>query len=336
MLLSLVLPVYNCAAWLPQCLNSVLAAKLTDFEMVLVDDGSTDNSRAVAEAYAETHPMIRVLSQPNSGPSAARNAGLRQCRGDFVAFLDSDDYLLPEAFAETVSLLARYEADLWVSDFFRVTGDGAVVDRIEQIAPADEPVFGRAAMRRFVSSGDCVWNVWRCIFRRSFLEAHGLCFREGFHCGEDMEFMIRALTLAERIAFFHNPYYCYRVNYGGTLMLRYTAERVRQLTEMMLSSARHLDGLDGEPAASLKRMLAREYLLNLSLYRQCPPEERAEALRWLKGAQTLAAHADSGAYRCAAAFVSLFGIPLSSALLLAAKRLRRQIRKHEQRAPYGL
>ena len=124
MLLSIIIPVYNAEAWLSACLDSVLAAVSEDCELILVDDGSTDGSFALAEAYARRFAQIRVLRQQNAGPSAARNAGLCVSRGDFVAFLDSDDTVIPEAFAKTISLLPSFAADFWVSDFFRVACNG--------------------------------------------------------------------------------------------------------------------------------------------------------------------------------------------------------------------
>lgn len=330
MLLSVVMPVYNAEKWLEACLDSVLAAGVGDCEILLVDDGSTDESPAIEDEYARRFSQIRVLRQENAGPSAARNAGLRASRGDFVAFLDSDDRVIPEAFGKTVSLLSAHEADFWVSDFFRVADNGAVLDRIEQIAPCADPAFGSEVLRRYLTSGDCVWNVWRCVFRRRFLEENGLRFREGFHCGEDLEFMVRALTATERIAFFHNPYYCYRVNYGATLTRRYTAERVRQLMEMLQSAGRRLDGDAGETAAALRRMLAREYLLNLSLYAECPRAQRREALGYLRTAQSLGCWA-AGAYRPAALFARIFGITLTARLLLGLKRVKRLSRRIKQK-----
>ena len=330
MLLSVIMPVYNAAAWLGACLDSVLAAGIAESEIILVDDGSTDESARIEDEYARRFSQIRVLRQPNAGPSAARNAGLRVCRGDYVAFLDSDDSVIPEAFGKTVALLERFEADFWVSDFFRVADNGVVLDRIEQIEDDSEPGFGDGPRLRSLTSGDCVWNVWRCLFRRRFLDENELRFREGFHCGEDLEFMVRALTAAKRVAFFHNPYYCYRVSYGATLTRRYTAERVRQLMVMLQSAGQLLDGDGSETAAALRRMLAREYVLNLSLYAECPRKERREALSYLRGAQALSARA-AGPYRPAARFARIFGIPLTARLLLGLKRVKRLARRIRQK-----
>ena len=92
--LTYIIPVYNTERYLTRCLNSIVSQGLADddYEVLVVDDGSTDGSRGVAEAFAREHPSVRVLSQPNSGVCAARNQALDHARGRYIQFVDSDDY----------------------------------------------------------------------------------------------------------------------------------------------------------------------------------------------------------------------------------------------------
>ncbi|AQP45765.1 glycosyltransferase family 2 protein [Tessaracoccus flavus] len=90
--ISVIVPVYNVAPYLTQCLDSVLAQTFGDFELLLVDDGSTDGSSALCDAYAARDDRVRVVHQPNAGLSAARNAGLKLALGEFITFLDGDDW----------------------------------------------------------------------------------------------------------------------------------------------------------------------------------------------------------------------------------------------------
>ena len=94
---SIVIPVYNVEPYLPECLDSVLNQTLSDWEAVCVNDGSTDNSSVVLEDYASKDSRFRVITQPNGGLSAARNTGMKAALGDYVLFLDSDDWLEPNA-----------------------------------------------------------------------------------------------------------------------------------------------------------------------------------------------------------------------------------------------
>ena len=325
-LLSVIIPVYNSAAYLPQCVDSILAAGIGGLEILLIDDGSTDNSPAVCREYAARHSCVRYYRRGNSGPSAARNRGLELAAGQYIAFFDSDDWVLPTAFADAVLRLESCGADIWASDFHRVADNGAVLDRVYQIKESSEPLPG-SYKTQFLSAPDCVWNVWRYIFRREYLDSAPLRFLEGYSCGEDLEFIVRALMGTENIAFFHEPYYCYRVNYGDTLTRRYSAERVRQLMTMLLTARRGLD--DSAQARLLRQKLAREYILNLSLYAECPQDERDAAYTWLRSASELAEDA-AGVYKAAATAVKVTGIRAAAWLLLGMKRVKRRVRRHRQ------
>ena len=322
-LLSVIIPVYNSAAYLPRCVDSILAAGIGGLEVLLIDDGSTDQSPEVCREYAAQHGCVRYYRQENAGPSAARNYGLELAAGRYIAFFDSDDWVLPTPFADAVSRLERCGADIWASDFHRVADNGAVLDRVYQIEESAEPLPG-SYKTRFLSAPDCVWNVWRYIFRREYLDSASLRFIEGYSCGEDLEFIVRALMGTESIAFFHEPYYCYRVNYGDTLTRRYSAERVHQLMTMLLTARRGLDG--SAEAQLLRQKLAREYILNLSLIYELPIAERRDIAYEYMYANSFTYDA-SGIYAVTAKVISILGIPITARILYMLKRIKRGLRR---------
>lgn len=324
-LLSIIIPVYNCAPYLRRYLDSVIAAELAQSEIILVDDGSTDNSLSICRQYERDYSFIHCISQNNAGPSAARNRGLRMASGKYIAFHDGDDFLDSRAFQKAVVLAEKCEADIFASDFFRVTPEGAILDKISQIRESTTPILDSSYRRVFASSDECVWNVWRYIFRRDFLEANDLTFTEGCHCGEDMELMIRALVSANQIAFYHLPYYHYCIYYAGNLMCRYTAERTNQLMAAIQRSKEFAESHKSTESDLLLAMLGREYVLNLSLYAEVPSEERAEALTALHGGDDILRYT-RGIYRLAAVFVRMFGIKLSAWILARLKWIRRKVR----------
>lgn len=327
MLVSIIIPVYNSGEYLPRCLDSIISSGIEDMEILLIDDSSTDGSSELCAGYACRYPFVSVYRKENGGPSAARNFGLEHAAGEYVAFLDSDDYVDSKAFAKTVSLLPDYDVDIWVSDFYRVADNGCVLDRVYQIKESTEPITEAAYVNSFLSAGDCVWNVWRCIFRRDYLERCGLRFIEGVHCAEDVEFMVRALTYTERRAFFHNPYYHYRVNYGQTLTRLYTVQRVQQLMDMLLLSAEHLQHQQTEAAQLIINKLAREYILNLHLLAQLPVQQRPAALSALYSAAKLLDMAEGRLYSLARRILSTFGIPPAAYALFAMKCGKRSLRR---------
>jgi len=328
--ISYILPVYNSAGYLRTCLEALLACGTGDCEIILVDDGSTDGCPAIEQEYAERYPFIRVLRQNRGGPSAARNAGLACSTGEYVAFLDSDDYIDAAALRRTLDCLRSREADMLCSDFHRVSDNGTVFDRVYQIEADGEAHTGPGAMRRYVNSGDCVWNVWRCIFKRSFLERNGLRFLEGYHCAEDLEFVVRALSATEQIVFYHNPYYSYRVNYGNSLTRRYSAQRARELMVMLRKAADTLGKSNSVMKPGLQRMLAREYLLNLTLCAECPRGERKQAADELKAGVYLADYA-AGSMRIVRAALKCLGVPVTARLLLLLKKVKRLMRAVKER-----
>ncbi len=103
--ISVIVPVYNVSAYLPECLDSILSQDYEKLEVILIDDGSTDDSGAICDAYAQRDSRIRVIHQKNGGAAAAKNAGLRAAAGEYLSFADSDDFLEPKAYAYMMSLL---------------------------------------------------------------------------------------------------------------------------------------------------------------------------------------------------------------------------------------
>lgn len=130
-LVSVVTPVYNATRWLPQTLASVCAQTLTDWEHILVDDGSTDNSREIVEAAVARDPRIRLLCTPcNGGPAAGRNMALGAARGRFIAFLDADDLWLPEKLARCVEWMIDEGHAFIYHDYRHISHDGLRVGKV--------------------------------------------------------------------------------------------------------------------------------------------------------------------------------------------------------------
>lgn len=328
-MLSIVIPVFNAEKFLPGCLNDILAASIPDVELLLIDDGSTDGSLEICQRYGAVFPNIRVLSQPNRGPSAVRNRGLDESKGSYIAFLDADDRIDPVAFQRTVLMLEDYDAQVWLSDFHRIAANGCILDKVYQIEETRQPITDPAYMEHFLSDGERVWNVWRYIFRRDFLLENGLRFLEGVNCAEDVEFVVRALTLANRPAFFHNPYYFYRAHYGDTLTRQYTARRMEQLMQMLCLSAGHLRLLDTGCSRLLTDKLVKEYLLNLALCCEMPMQEREKAFAACVEAKPLLRLASSGKLRLVSWLASALGIELSAWMLYGMKKIKRRIRRQK-------
>lgn len=116
-IISVIVPVYNVEKYLPRCIDSILAQTFTDFELILVDDGSPDNCGAICDEYAAKDKRVRVIHKSNGGVSSARNAGLDAASGEYVTFVDSDDYIAEDRLKQMHSSIFESKADIAVAGF---------------------------------------------------------------------------------------------------------------------------------------------------------------------------------------------------------------------------
>lgn len=229
MTISILVPVYNVADYLPQCLDSILANDLTDCEVVLVDDGSTDASGAICDEYAARHPdLIRVIHQPNGGIGAARNASLDAARGDWLLFVDSDDRLVPTAVATLKGAIAAHPGvDVVGFQFFADDGVNPPVPQSSGIAAAPDPF-------PLAQRGDCLLalpSVWIRLWRRSLYGEGEIRFAQGVWY-EDIRVTAKLLALARGILILPDHLYLYLTR-QGSIMNNSKLDRNREILDAM-------------------------------------------------------------------------------------------------------
>lgn len=215
MKLSIVIPVYNTENLLPACVDSVLNQTFRDYELILVDDGSTDNSLALCREYAEKHDHIRVIHQENAGASAARNAGIEAAKGEYIHFIDSDDLLPQNDVYERVLPALDGDRQILFSRRIRFQ-DGS--DEIDAVQPEyDEKGEFRGDVLKLVLSKHyqmtltCPVNK---IIQRKLLIDNDLRFRTGLDHEED-EFLPRVIAHADNVWFDDGVLYKVRVRKGS-------------------------------------------------------------------------------------------------------------------------
>jgi CDP-glycerol glycerophosphotransferase len=174
--LSVVVPIYNVEEFLEPCLDSIAGQTFSDLEVVLVNDGATDNSRAIAAAYTERDPRFKLVDRPNGGLSAARNTGIEHATGEYLAFVDSDDLLPPNAYELLVGSLESTGSDIASGNVMRLTAAGTWQARfLAKTFQRNRPKTHITRYRELLL--DRV--AWNKVFRRSFWDEHGLRFPEG-------------------------------------------------------------------------------------------------------------------------------------------------------------
>lgn len=209
---SIIVPVYNVELYLEQCLESLQTQDYSDYEVICVNDGSTDSSRKILTTWETRMPQMRVIDRANGGLSAARNTGLQAATGDYVVFVDSDDWLE----ASMLSTLAKVTDGNDMVCFACRRTDNNAHDTLQPEQSGGWEYYNRHALEHREVAFVCVWQ--RC-YRRSFLIENNLCFREGI-LHEDNEFTPRACLKAKKVTVIPDVLYNYRVRPGSIMTTR--------------------------------------------------------------------------------------------------------------------
>src|SRR3954454_14951621 len=213
--LSVVIPVYNVEEFLEPCLESVLAQTFTDYEVVMVDDGSTDRSAEIAQRYVALDERFKLVSQPNGGLSSARNTGTEHATGELLVFLDSDDMLPENAYELLVGALDRTGSDFATGNVYRLTRFATVQSPFLRTAFAETRLKTHITKYRPLLADRPAWNkVWQ----RSFWDKHAFRFPEG-RTYEDTPVTIPAHFLADSVDVISEPCYLWRIREGGGLSI---------------------------------------------------------------------------------------------------------------------
>jgi len=220
-LVSIVLPVYNVEDYLPQCLDSLCDQSFGDFEVLCVNDGSTDGCPQILADFAARDSRIKVINRKNGGLSVARDAALPYVQGKYIAFIDSDDYVTPDYLKKAVSAATSYDTDILL--FSHKTYDHALEQeqqsfwalRIEQLP--QQPVFNCHDIpdRIFQLAMPAVWNK---LFKAEFILSNPMLRFGHFQKAEDYPFVYTAIALAKRIVAIDEYLYVYRANRPGSLL----------------------------------------------------------------------------------------------------------------------
>ena len=179
--LSIIIPVYNVEKYLPECLDSCLNQDISqeDYEIICINDGSSDSSAEILAVYAQKHSNIRIITQPNSGVSVARNAGLDAARGEYIWFVDADDFIAANCLLALRTRAAECSADKL--SFGHYEFENAL----------SEAELRQAATLTLKATTTYLGHVvWESLYRRAFLERHSLRFREGISYTEDGLFLL--------------------------------------------------------------------------------------------------------------------------------------------------
>lgn len=199
-LVSVILPVYNKIKYLPTTLPFLLSQTYRDFELIAVDDGSTDGSGDFLDRLAKTDSRVKVIRQPNAGVSAARNAALDRASGDYVVFADADDTVCPDWLEVLAKEAETSGADIVVSGFFSTDSNGKALDTV--LPPEEGNITGKEFLGNFYahqSNHGLPGFGHGKIVRRDLIEKNNIRFTPGLKLAEDLDFFVRLYDKAETV-----------------------------------------------------------------------------------------------------------------------------------------
>jgi CDP-glycerol glycerophosphotransferase len=256
--ISVVVPFFNNAGDLADCLDSIAAQTVTDLQVIMVDDGSTDRSAKIARARAEADPRFTLVRAEHGGPGGARNHGVAHARGEFLAFVDGDDMLPGNAYELLLHALERSGSDFASGAVFRVGPKGLNPSALHTLA-----IKGRQQGTHVTSTPRLLYDVsvWNKLFRRAFWERHQLSFPENV-VWEDLRLMTKAHVLATAVDVIPDTVYYWRERAHGGLSITQSRSSIANLRDRMTALA-DIDGfIAAHSTAALLRAHQRKALKN--------------------------------------------------------------------------
>ena len=210
--LSIIIPVYNVEKYLEKCLSSVLEIRDINYEVLIVNDGSSDNSQKIIDEYCKKDSKVRSFAKENGGISSARNYGLERAQGEYIWFVDSDDFIDENRFKEFFNYSKKDKLDIYFGSYIEFK-DGELPQSLKQeLKECDKfDVW-------FYEFQKKLQTVWRGIYKLSFLKKEEIYFNEELSLGEDLLFNQLAISKTSKIKYVNIPFYMYRTNRKGSAM----------------------------------------------------------------------------------------------------------------------
>jgi len=212
-MISVIIPVYNCEEYLSLCINSVINQSYQDFEVILVNDGSTDSSGSLCDTYSQNDSRFHSIHIDNSGPSHARNEGIRKCNGELIFFLDSDDTLDKDAFKILLSAYNQYEVELVIGDFNKVVNNQLVPSGHVNMFTDDTLLRQKDILEytaKYLSAPNkfpLLTQSWGRLFKTSIIKDNNIYFNTNLRTFEDVAFNFHYLKYVKSLFFANKSLY---------------------------------------------------------------------------------------------------------------------------------
>lgn len=226
-LISIIIPIYNSEKYLPRCIESVINQDYKNIETILINDGSIDNSEKICNKYVLNDNRIKLINTSNNGQSSARNKGIKTSKGEFIFFIDSDDYIENNALGSLIKDYEKNETDLIIGDFRKINEKNAFINSGHERFFLDSKLLTQKDTLSYVEEYLKKPNrfplfvySWGRLFKSSIIKKNNIFFNTGISTFEDVAFNFDYLKYSNRISFVNNPIYDHQIydNYSSATM----------------------------------------------------------------------------------------------------------------------
>ena len=215
-LVSIIVPVYNIEQYLQECIESILNQVYENYEVILINDGSTDNSLQICNELSKNNKNIKVLDKANSGPSSARNEGIKVAKGKYISFIDGDDMISEYMIEKMVSLAEFNQADVVICGYETFPNGKKSYFNYYSDKPLTPYEFIKYN-KKIHSHGDLCFS-WRYVYKKELIDSKNIKFNEDIKIGEDVIFNLEVIMESNRICTINDTLYYYRTNRVNSLM----------------------------------------------------------------------------------------------------------------------
>lgn len=237
MLLSIIVPVYNVENYLEQCVESLKAKELDKYEIILVNDGSTDKSLELCLSLEKKYSNIKIVDKKNGGLSSARNAGMKVALGKYLLFIDSDDYLIEDSIDKIIEEIKNRDIDVFMSGYYEVC-DGEKNNLVEFTIDENKDI--EDIKKQIFQSNQCIWTAWKFIVKKSFLDENEIIFKEGY-LHEDIDYTTRIIINMKSFTYMSSNWYCYRISRAGSIMNTRKIKSSIHTAEIIIDLEKYMD-----------------------------------------------------------------------------------------------
>lgn len=325
MLLSIIIPVYNIESYISECIDSVLKIKNIEYEVLVILGESTDNSNKIVKEYTLENNNVFMYFQDARGLSNARNCGMKYAKGEYILFLDGDDYINANKLEYAIKYLISYKSDVLVSEYRGIYDANDKYFISKQIINIKNEEDIDIKIKKFLKKKKCFWNVWRYLYKKDFLIRNKIEFKETY--AEDLEYTTDIFLNTDDICFFNDYYYNYRLNRKDSLMSVSTKKKIIETLNVIEKNIVKLYDYDYKYKKLFYNQYMKEFILNLSNLYDVSVEDRVDVFKVLDEKEKIFFIEKDYIFKYIYIFIKIINLKRFTYIMFILKSMKKKIKR---------